>query len=389
MFFFWEKARTENTVAAFPAADPSLGTVTDERVTIDNWDWAFFGQVSVDPLEWLSLTGGLRYSEEKKGLTRRVQNSLVPEAPLLVEFQNDAIFTKWIPMASVALTAPEDLLYLYDLVFADHVMTYFTYSQGFRGGGFNGGARDDRPDSIQPFEPENVESFEWGVKTSMLESAVTTNLSLFWMNQDDMQVPELVAELCPPDDPGCFEATRIIINNAAKAEIKGFELEFNAEPWEGLLLDGFVGYVDARYGSYPNSENALTGVMEDRTGQQIPFISPWQTHLGLQYSLPVPSEGPTWLDGWLTTRLDWSWRSELVQWAPELTELTQDAYHLLNLRIGYSFNDNQSEVAFWSTNLSDARYSQQAIAWPRITGTGVRFTEPPRAFGVEVSYWFR
>jgi outer membrane receptor protein involved in Fe transport len=58
-------------------------------------------------------------------------------------------------MASLTATVPEDLL---DGTDVDHLMAYFTYSQGFRGGGFNSTATGGT--DLEPFDPEFIDFFD-------------------------------------------------------------------------------------------------------------------------------------------------------------------------------------------------------------------------------------
>ena len=98
----------------------------------DNWTWAPYTQITADVTDWLSLTGGVRYTQDHKGLTIVQTNPITGEV-LFPETTDSRLFEKWTPMASIASEVPLD--YLPD--WADHFMGYFTYSQGFKGGGFN------------------------------------------------------------------------------------------------------------------------------------------------------------------------------------------------------------------------------------------------------------
>ena len=65
-FYFTEVADSGQIV------DINLGTfkrVTRNLLDVNNWNWAFYGQGTFAATDWLSLTGGIRYSEEKKGLS--------------------------------------------------------------------------------------------------------------------------------------------------------------------------------------------------------------------------------------------------------------------------------------------------------------------------------
>ncbi len=383
VFGFWEKAEQDTSLVVFPGTPvEALGT-SRGMVDTDNWNWALYGQATADVTDWLSVTGGLRYTQEKKGLERVLLEPLNAD-PLVVDVSNDETFAAWSPMASIAAQAPDVWL---DAMTLDHLMGYFTYARGFRGGGFNGNARSEQ--SAVPFQPEFVDSFEVGLKTIGFDRKLNMNLSVFYANRSDMQVPQIVTESCPPNDPDCLPSADVLITNAASANTRGFEWELLTRPIEGLQLSGSVGYTRARYDEFANAENAITGDPLDRSGEQIPFFPEWQTHVALQYSFEVRSPGPDWLAGWITPRVDWTFESTTINFAPELTPLTQPSYNLVDVRLSYDFADDSNQIAFWARNLSDTAYFKDTFALQTpIIGSAVRYYAAPRAFGVELSRRF-
>ena len=385
-FAFWETASTDLGIVFFPdSAVQNLGA-SQQSIGTDNWNWALFTQATADLTDWMSLTAGVRYTEEKKGISRLLVQPMTPppDGPVVVDFADSAIFTRWSPMASLALRAPESWL---DAVRLDHLMGYFTYAQGFRGGGFNGNARSVAPAEVAPFSPEILDSFEWGIKTIAFESRLIFNFDFFIENRTDQQVPQLFVGECEPQ-PDCVPPLIAVVRNAAESSSRGFELEFQALPIEGLQVGGSVGYLDAKFDSFPNAQNALTGDPIDRSGERLPFVPEWNTHLGVQYSIEIPSPGPDWLDGWLTPRVDWSWRSQVSNFAPELVDLVQPAYSLVNFRLSYGFNDDRDQVAFFVTNLTDSEYFIDSQSQAQLTGAVSRYYEAPRWWGVELSHRF-
>ena len=203
-------------------------------------------------------------------------------------------------------------------------MSYFTYARGFRGGGFNGGARTLA--ALVPFKPEFVDSFELGLKTIAFDRRATLNLSLYYAKRTDQQVPQLVIETCGPDDPPpASRAPDALTTNAAKSSSRGFEIELQSRPIDGLQITGSVGYTNAAL-----RRVFRTRRMDHRRGGRplrpaLPFIVPWQTHLAVQYSFEGPTLRRPWLEGWITPRIDWSWESAVDNWQPEITELHQPA----------------------------------------------------------------
>jgi iron complex outermembrane receptor protein len=391
-FLYWEDA-DEAIALLFLPGNPildSLGGTTVDANVVSNRTWALFGQGTIDVTEWLSLTAGVRYTEERKSLSRRVTipRSLDPVDPVLTEFSDADTFGAWTPMATVAFETPSAWLATTGIV--DWAMPYFTYARGFTGGGINGAGRSDSPLESMSFAPEFANSYEWGVKTLGFGKRLGVNADYFLMDREDQQVPQLVQDRSGcGGDPSCIPTTLSIITNAARSRTRGFEAEVQAMPIDALLVTGGAGYTLGRFLDYPGAVNSITNATINRAGQRFPFVPEWTTHMGVQYTWPVPDVGgPFWLRGSLTPRVDWSYVSSIFYFNPEITELVQPGYNVVDLRLAFDFNDDRSQVAFWMKNANDAEYFSNALAWPRLTGSVVRYYAPPRTVGVEISQRF-
>ncbi len=386
-FWFWEKSDVAFTTYSQPTIvfPPPLGQPAAidflSQTTTDNWNWALYTQVTADLTEWLSLTGGVRYTEEKKGATQLNRNRADPDDISLPK-TGSAIYSAWTPMGSLAARLPEDLL---DSTPLDHLMTYFTYSRGFRGGGFNG-VINPFATALDPFEPEFIDSFEIGAKTIAFDRRYVFNLSLFLGKYDDIQVAALRVRR-DPDNPDSTLVERLT-QNAAKATTKGVEAELFAVPIDGLQIGGSLGYLDARYDEFPNAVSELSDQLVNRAGQTFNGVPQWQSHIGIQYSMQLPSPGPRWLEGWITPRLDWSYQSEVHFFGEELTRAFQPGYNLLHARLSYDFNDSATQVALWGRNLTDETYAGDASTIANLFGSVAMYSDPPRTYGVELSHRF-
>ncbi len=190
-----------------------------------------------------------------------------------------------------------------------------------------------------------------------------------------------------PDDPNDIIVERLTLN-AASATTKGVELELMALPVAGLQLDGSLGYLDARYDSFDDAISELSDEEIDRSGETFNGVPKLQAHVGVQYSHPVRPPGPEWLDGWLTPRLDWSYQSALHYAGPEVGAAKQSGFNLLHARLSYDFGSDAAQVALWVKNLTDKTYAGDAFSIANLFGTVIRYYDPPRTFGVELSYRF-
>lgn len=378
-FAFWEKGRLSPTTTTGPTpGGTSPLRLTETTSTIDNWTWALYTQATVDVTEWMSITGGLRYTEDKKGAGLLTFDPRTPDAPPATA-DGSEIFTKFSPMGSLALEAPEEWL---DAARLDHLMAYFTYAQGFRGGGFN--ALTAGTDDLASFGPETLDSYEVGFKTIGWDQRVTFNLALFLGEYDDIQV--VTVEAIPnPDVPGGVDIVRLT-QNAADATSKGIEMEMTAIPLDGLQLTGSVGILDAKFGTYIVPDPANPGNDEDFSGDRFGNVPQLQTYLAVQYSFAIEA-GVEQMAGWLTPRLERSYQSR-IEYGGDLTVLQQRGVNLLHARLSYAFYDDRAQVALWARNLTDEEYFNAAQPLDSVFGASTRYYAPPRTFGGEISYRF-
>ncbi|MFN7174963.1 MAG: TonB-dependent receptor, partial [Thermaurantiacus tibetensis] len=126
---------------------------------------------------------------------------------------------------------------------ADGILLYASYSRGYNAGGFSARAGTVR-DVTTPFDPEFVNAYEVGAKADVLDGRLRVNGALFWNDYKDKQ-----EEAIEPAPPPSFTSTTV--RNVASARLRGFELEANALLADWFRLDGSLGYLDARYRSFP------------------------------------------------------------------------------------------------------------------------------------------
>jgi iron complex outermembrane receptor protein len=406
---FWEKADTTRAEAYFPGdATRTEGGTTLKEIEVDNWSWALFAQATVDPVEWLGLTAGIRYSQDKKGYGQLLSvpplynretgqettfpplvGSIDPVTGAEVPTSLSQTYSAWTPMASIAYRMPESY---FDDTEIDSLMAYFSYSRGYKAGGFNGGARSDSESNLNAYIPETLDNFEIGSKMIAFEQRLTLNAAVFMGQYDEIQVRTIVPQPCSPAP--CVPQVDLVIENAASASTRGLELEFMALPIEGLQIQGSLALLDAKYNSFPRAASDLVDPTFDpdnafvnRSGESFPGVPQMQTHLGAQYSFPI-NLGSSMMNGWITPRFDWSFQTSVHYYGPELIAATQPAYHLLHLRLSYEFMNDQAQFALWGKNVTNTRYFNQATPVASTMGTVMQFYAPPATFGAEFSYRF-
>lgn len=196
-----------------------------------------FGQLMFNPTEQIQITAGGRYTHETKKLLDFTVTPYggtpfdVTTSPL---YPSDKLtFNDFSPEVTIKYNpAPE-------------VMVFASYKQGFKSGGFDAGFTNGaiaaNPARGQTFNPEEVEGFEVGLKSSLANRQLTFNLTGYWYDYSGLQV-------------SVFDTTSraFRLQNAAKARIKGIEAELAYSPASvpGLNLHVSTAYNDSKFRDY-------------------------------------------------------------------------------------------------------------------------------------------
>ncbi len=390
-FGFWETGRVEPTTLAGGSLPVPLSEST-AMTAIDNWSWAIFTQATVDVTDWLSLTGGVRYTEDKKGQTSFIRDQRFPDMEPTLDESARRVFDRWTGMASAALTAPEAMLDPTPLGF---LMGYYRFSQGFRGGGFNGLLGSESADTLLPFDQELLDNHEIGIKLTALEDRLTANLAYFYGDYQDIQVITIQG-IQDPTVPTGLRIERIT-RNAAAATVQGFELEFRAIPTPGLSFTGSFGWIDATYDSFDQASDELSFCTEpefnagecfrDRSGEGFDRTPRLESSLITQYEYPLDVDSPTFA-GTIIPQFTWTYRDNYHLFSRQVTPLIQHGFHLFNARLAYEFLETRMMVALWGKNLTNEAYFNEGTPIQSSFGSVTRYFALPRTFGAEVSYQF-
>ncbi len=341
-----------------------------------------YGDFTYDFTPQLSLSLGGRYTWDQRksfvfkanyvGLSTEFGGSPVPflgTAPS-TNFRGTANFRKFTPRASLSFKPN------------DNHMLYVSYSEGFKGGGFDprgsGSSAPKLASETTPtyqeiydylsFDPETVKSYEIGWKGAAFDHRLNWALDGFYSDYTDVQVPGSVGCLV-----GGVQSFCGITTNAAKAKIKGVELETNAVlargfagPGSNLTFTGALGYIDAKYKKFIGPTGV--DVANVRVFQNTPE---WTISGTLGAAVPIGG-------GDLTASSTVSYRSLTHQFETASPFLDQPGYTLLNADLNYTFGDGRYTIGLHGKNLTDVRYKTSGYQYinstiagvPILTGTG-------------------
>ena len=343
--------------AFLPFPPPSGVNGTDR--TANALTYAAYGQFTYNVNERLSFTAGIRHSHDSKEFRQAsvVALQLNAEPIPYTELERTGRWGAWTPTANLAYQ------------FNDDVMAYLTWSKGYRSGGYNGlPVASLLAETMVPFNPEKVSSWEVGLKGTFLDRRLSINLAVFDMDYTDMQMTSFIAG--PITNPFLS-----VVDNAGESTIRGLEIEVAAIPFSGLRLQGGYGLTDAEFDEF----NVWRGGPMDFSGRDLRRAPKHTYNLSVEYAFPLPSES-----GDLSLRLAYSNRDDFFIDVANSPQLEQSSYGLVNGRIAYGLPDGKTTVAVWGKNLSDKRYLAGGID-NAFLGSISRHYGEPRMYGLTVT----
>lgn len=262
--YYFEQTSEDIVTVELNTPAPGIQRDSDNN-KVDNNSWAAFTQWTYHLTERWAFTGGARYTEDEKGAFPDqfdFSNPAVKQVP--AQWYRET-FESFTPSASIAFR------------WTDDAMVYFSYAEGFKGGGwnshFNAVLNAEQQAALHMFEQEEARTFELGAKLD-LANTVRLNMAVFTSDYTDMQVTYRGPA---PNGVAPF------LTNAGEASIDGAELELTWAPTADWTIEGSVGYLDATIDSLANVQLAVLPP-DLRAGNILPFAPEWQGHLGISYA---------------------------------------------------------------------------------------------------------
>lgn len=352
------------------------GYRSDSTATSTTKSYAAFGQLTWHVTDRLSVTPGLRYTQEDKTAKydSTVSGGLATANPTLIGFKL-ALSRPQSYTADVSDGSMSGQVNLsYDLT--DDVLVYGNWAKGYKSGGINlGGLPVDAAGVTQldraVVDPERTTTLEAGLKSQFLSRLITLNLAAFKTVTKDYQANVV-------DTAG--GTLRQYLANVDEVRSQGVELDARLARTAGFTGYASVAYTDATYVSYPNGpcpiERIGTATVAcDLSGERLPGVSPWAVTVGGDYerALTLGSlDGDLYVAGEINFRSDPGSISEYTR----VGDLT-----LVNLRAGYR-SAGRWDVSIWSKNLFDEEYFQYLSAQTGNSGALYGAPGDPRTVGV-------
>lgn len=330
---------------------PGVGVVSSQipprHVQALSESKAIYGQANWTPpilKDRLEVTFGARYSEDKRSGSRQ-------------EFGVDEFDIS---------TGNLDPMLTLNYYWTARVSTYLKWSTAYKAGGANSRATD-----FSTYRPEEVETFEMGLKSEFWHQRIRLNGAIFATDYVDMQI-----DVSDPDNIALAET----INGANTVEVDGAEVALNIAAAPGLAIGLSYTYLD---GNMPAQPNPLAG------GAPTQFqLAQTPKHAG---ALNIGYDFTPWSFGSLSLYLNATSTDHYAY--TSIGGFRLDSYSLINGRvvledINLGANYGNLKFALWGKNITDEEYivfafplGNPPVAISQVYGT-------PRTIGLDITYEF-
>lgn len=367
-----------------------LGSILVQEYKTEFLNQAVYFQGTYDIVEQLSVTLGLRYTEDET--TGRGTKRRYTFGPVGGSFINEVI-TQSSP--EVSSKVPTGMLEFNYRPFSD-VMLYAKYTRGYRQGSVNLAADP----GLDQHDYETVDTFEVGAKTEFGGPIPGRfNFAVFDNSLTDMQLQ--VGYISSTAGP------TTAITNAGEAEIRGFEAELTLLLTENLRFNGSYSYLDTELIEQGQidpqliadavteaSGNPLSGQIAAQTytpialvGDELPFAADQSWVASLNYDLPLPAE-----IGLVTLGATYVYTGEMRASATGTSVGNNDVlddFSLLNLNASWlGILGSNFDLSLYATNTTDEEYTTYTSGTYYTLGFESRQVGMPRMVGGRLRYSF-
>ncbi len=325
---------------------PTATSVSD----VDVENYALFGQATYRFTEQLRLTAGLRWTHDNvsyvhtraPGVNRT--NGLPATGPGISGSPAGGTVASGGNGTNVSTgrSSNDNLSGKVVLQFdpSDDVMTYASYTRGYKGPAFNVFFNHTRPTNSVPIDEETSNAYEIGIKSQFADKRIRLNISAFLADYKGYQANNFVL---------LNGAIITNLTNAGTVRTKGFEVDFLANPMEGWNLTANFAYADARVRQF--NPNPLTNAPDARNGTKLPLAPEWNIALGTSYESSLESIGMK-ARVYFNTTYNWTDKqfSDLGNGGP------LNSYGIWNASLGFSDPDDKYRLTFVARNIGDVSY---------------------------------
>ena len=363
-YYFWGRDSADPIATPLHSPDPTVAFLGNPTtfVTYTNLGTksiASYGQATIELLPNTRVTAGLRYSHEN----RFIVASQFGQGP----FTHDALIPLAPPGSLDKSLSSSKLTYraVLDYRFDPDTMVYVSFNRGFKSGGFNG-FNPTNP----AYRPEKLDAYELGLKSQFANRSIRFNPSAFYYKYSDIQVTQITGPV--PD-----------IVNGARAEIYGIDIEGEWQATEALNFNIGAEWLRAQFTDYPGAQSSTPAPgggniffkKGNAAGNRVPFAPKFTINAAVNYTVDL---GGSQLDFNVANAYNSGYFFE-----PD-NRLKQNAHNLLNGTITWTAGG--VKVSAFVRNVFNKVVAGQESATQ--FGDLADYTNPPRTYGVSLSYKF-
>ncbi|RYD66449.1 MAG: TonB-dependent receptor, partial [Sphingomonadales bacterium] len=360
LYYFNENATAVRYGKSYEGTYAVTGVVSDARsqnefYTLRAESIAAYGQAGVKVAPGLEFVLGARINRDFKRYSAKLVRAETNTVTNPLTYAEDN-WTSFTPRVGVNYKVSDD------------VFLFASYAKGFKSGGFGtpltGGA------GIPSYDPETLTTYETGLKSSWFDNKLTFNLAGFYSDYKGVQITIIT-------QPNSFRTTQ----NGGDAEIYGFDMDLEAAPFPGLLLNASLGYNHARFTNVSPgavAASAANGLVHS-AGTPLPYVPDWSASVGAQYAFDLGGLGS------LTPRIDYAFKSKAVLTLADPSTF-QDKYGLWNAKLSFVPEGNRNvEFSLVMNNVFDKTYYYYRNI-SRTTGNNLGQAADPRLFYAQLRF---
>jgi len=387
-------------------------------VESDNESKAAYAQFDWELADQWTLSAGIRYTDETREFrrTRFVPDTSVGNPPAMpvgpgnwllpggtgsFNIAHDWVLSnnpqdnqtrsveddEWTPMVSLS--------YAFDTAgWVETGSAYLTYSEGYLSGGVSD-QLDPLSGQLGAFKPENVQNYELGAKLIGLDSTLSLNTALFYMDYTNRQLTSVTL------DPNTGAPVGVPIN-AKASSVMGLEIETVWLPGGNLELTANLTLNDGEIDEFDDTQILTLGTGAqlgldcvslapaapldicsiDRSDENLPRLAKYSYTLGAQTKFSLG-------DGMLIPQISYNYRDS-VDYCQDRGSCVSGAYqqNRENLSASLTWNNESWRIRLWGNNLTNDRYIGGGQFITDNLGNVAGQYNAPRTYGIDLGYSF-
>jgi len=387
-------------------------------VESDNESKAAYAQFDWELADQWTLSAGIRYTDETREFrrTRFVPDTSVGNPPAMpvgpgnwllpggtgsFNIAHDWVLSnnpqdnqtrsveddEWTPMVSLS--------YAFDTAgWVETGSAYLTYSEGYLSGGVSD-QLDPLSGQLGAFKPENVQNYELGAKLIGLDSTLSLNTALFYMDYTNRQLTSVTL------DPNTGTPMGVPIN-AKASSVMGLEIETVWLPGGNLELTANLTLNDGEIDEFDDTQILTLGAGAqlgldcvslapaapldicsiDRSDENLPRLAKYSYTLGAQTKFSLG-------DGMLIPQISYNYRDS-VDYCQDRGSCVSGAYqqNRENLSASLTWSNESWRIRLWGNNLTNDRYIGGGQFITDNLGNVAGQYNAPRTYGIDLGYSF-